>query len=363
MMTGVRSTEEGWTDNEIRYDGLAMRASNLDSTGFTYYDWDGMNVIQDKDGAGSVTDRQVHGYAPIISVGDIAHMDKSGTIYVPTSDQVGTVSNLLDASAAKANSYTYDAFGVRRHVNELVPNMYRFAGSKLAPDVDVYYTIANRYSPKTGRLLIPDALFQVRRRGRFYLYAEDNPIAVIDVTGEAGLGEFVAVVVVVALAGAIIIVASGRASERAVRFPINRAVLMHYGDNGNPQDGGLWHPYGKVEAGSILAEFIKGLPSAVAMVPMAQITYEKGKASQTVEIMGVKVDVTAGSWVSYTVSPAQCKAFVRVSKMCRAKWINPRTKELEIRYKSERVDGWYFRHPDFRHAIRRGAWDVEKQGL
>ena len=28
MLVRVRSTEEGWTDNEIRYDGLAMRELN-----------------------------------------------------------------------------------------------------------------------------------------------------------------------------------------------------------------------------------------------------------------------------------------------------------------------------------------------
>ena len=52
MLVAVRSTEDGWTDNETRYDGLAMRASKLDSTGFLYYDWDGINVLQGKDAAG-----------------------------------------------------------------------------------------------------------------------------------------------------------------------------------------------------------------------------------------------------------------------------------------------------------------------
>ncbi|MCD6365649.1 MAG: hypothetical protein J7M14_07210 [Planctomycetes bacterium] len=84
MMVGVRSTEGGWTDNEYRYDGLASRVCTVESGGFAYYDWDGINVLQEKDGAGSVTERQVHGYAPIVSVGDIAQMDKSGTVYVPT---------------------------------------------------------------------------------------------------------------------------------------------------------------------------------------------------------------------------------------------------------------------------------------
>jgi YD repeat-containing protein len=47
----------------------------------------------------------------MVRVGDIALVDKSGTAYVPVSDQPGTIWNLLDSTAAKANSYTYDAFG------------------------------------------------------------------------------------------------------------------------------------------------------------------------------------------------------------------------------------------------------------
>ena len=43
----------------------------------------------------------MHGYAPIVSVGDIALMDKAaGSVYVPVADQVGTIWDLADSSAA-----------------------------------------------------------------------------------------------------------------------------------------------------------------------------------------------------------------------------------------------------------------------
>jgi hypothetical protein len=78
MLTGVRSTEQGWTDNVYRYDGMASRVSTLESSGFTHYDWDGINVLQEKDAAGQVPERQVHGYAPIVPVGDIVLIEKLG---------------------------------------------------------------------------------------------------------------------------------------------------------------------------------------------------------------------------------------------------------------------------------------------
>ena len=41
VLTGVRSDEEGWTDNVYRYDGGGARVATLESGGLTYYDWDG----------------------------------------------------------------------------------------------------------------------------------------------------------------------------------------------------------------------------------------------------------------------------------------------------------------------------------
>ena len=57
MMTGVRSTEGGWTDNEVRYDGMASRAAMVDSTGMTYYAWDGIRVLKTEDDAGALRQR------------------------------------------------------------------------------------------------------------------------------------------------------------------------------------------------------------------------------------------------------------------------------------------------------------------
>jgi len=189
MMTGARSTEGSWTNNEYRYDGLAMRAAKLDSTGFIYYDWDGINPIQEKDGAGSVMDRQVHGYAPIPSVGDITHMDKSGTVYVPIPDQPGTIWNLLDDVPAKANSYTYDAFGESRSVSETVINPYRFGTKPVDPDSNLYYFIARQYMPTMGRFLTRDlpavaARMSLLEKLNNYQFSEARPSTMVDPSGE-----------------------------------------------------------------------------------------------------------------------------------------------------------------------------------
>jgi YD repeat-containing protein len=152
MMTGVRSTETGWTPNVYRYDGLASRVSTLESIGLTYYDWDGINVIQEKAASNQVTDRMILGHASIGTASDTILMDKStGSVYVPIADHVGTIWDLLNSSASVADAYSYDAFGVGRTESETTPNLYRFDMQRLGVSGDMYYFALGPYAPQVGR--------------------------------------------------------------------------------------------------------------------------------------------------------------------------------------------------------------------
>jgi len=183
MLAGVRSTEGGWTDNEIRYDGMAHRAALVDSTGMTYYAWDGIRVLKTEDGAGSLRQRQVHGYAPIPSVGDIALIESAaGDPYAPIPDQVGTNWKLLDSAADVANSYQYDAFGVGRSASETFSNPYRFAGKPLDPDPTHYHFIARQYVPRLARFDARDPL--AVGIGSQYVAFLARPASVADPTGK-----------------------------------------------------------------------------------------------------------------------------------------------------------------------------------
>jgi RHS repeat-associated protein len=163
------------------YDGLGSRVSTLESGTLRYYDWDGINVIQEKDGTNAVTERQVHGYAPIPSVGDIALMDKGGTPYVPVADQVGTTWGLLDSNATIASYYEYDAFGVSRGVSESVSNLYRFGTKRLDADPGLYHFIARQYEADLGRFGSRDPLGPYPQH--LYEYCRDAPIGRVDPTG------------------------------------------------------------------------------------------------------------------------------------------------------------------------------------
>ena len=74
---------------------------------------------------------------------------------MPVADQVGTIWGWPNTSAAKANAYQYDAFGVGRAESETVPNRYRFGTKRLDADTGLYHFIARQYMPDLGRRASP----------------------------------------------------------------------------------------------------------------------------------------------------------------------------------------------------------------
>jgi RHS repeat-associated protein len=154
LATSARPTHR-WSLPLPTDDLSAARPTAAPATGL-HVIWDSITVLQEKTSDGTVTDRQVHGYAPILSVGDTALMGKSGTVYVPTADEMGTIWNLLGASADKADTYTYDAFGVNLDATEAASNQYRFGTKRLGTDSGLYHFIARQYYPETGRFTSRD---------------------------------------------------------------------------------------------------------------------------------------------------------------------------------------------------------------
>jgi len=153
----------------------------------TYYAWDGIRVLKTEDGAGALRQRQVHGYAPTPSVGDMVLIESAaGDPYAPIPDQVGTNWKLLDSAAAVANSYQYDAFGVGRSASESFSNPYRFAGKPLDPDPTLYHFLARQYVAGVGRFLLPDS-FPSAAAVR-YAYVNSSPLRYVDPRGLWSVG-------------------------------------------------------------------------------------------------------------------------------------------------------------------------------
>ena len=179
-MTCYKVCASGTLKMEGSY-GLGNRVCAVESEGFTYFDWDGISVRQEKDGAGTVTERQVHGYVGGNGGEDIAHFDKSGSLYVPMVDEVGTVWRLYDHREHEANWYLYEAFGEPRYASEEVSNRYRFGGKRLDEGTLLYHFVARQYHLYTGRFIQRDAPSEAVRNP--YAFALDNPLSYVDPTG------------------------------------------------------------------------------------------------------------------------------------------------------------------------------------
>jgi RHS repeat-associated protein len=98
----------------------------------------------------------------------------------------------VDSSGSLQNTDTYDAFGIKIASTEPVENRYLYAGEQLDPDLGLYYLRARYYSSDKGRFWTTDpfAGFQTQPLSlNNYLYANANPINVIDPSGKVGTAE------------------------------------------------------------------------------------------------------------------------------------------------------------------------------
>ncbi len=155
----------------------------------SYYDWDGVNVVRERNMDGTASERRVPGHAAVPGVGQIAQVEKvsggSASQYVPAFDQVGTTWKLVGAGGTVANSYAYDAFGTGRGQTEAVTELYRYGGRRYVQEVDeylpMYHYVTRSYEPELGRFAERDVeALEVRNA---HTYARSDPLANTDPTG------------------------------------------------------------------------------------------------------------------------------------------------------------------------------------
>jgi len=107
----------GGVANYFWYDAMMRRYAMQDSNGLSYFTWDqnGMNLLAERDSAGTVTAYYTHGDVAVEGIGSLvaAKQNRFGASYYqyPVYDHRGTVVRLVDENGTPTAYFEYDAWG------------------------------------------------------------------------------------------------------------------------------------------------------------------------------------------------------------------------------------------------------------
>jgi YD repeat-containing protein len=168
LVTGIKYADD--TVNYFWYDALMRRYAMQDSNGVSYFTWDrnAMNLLAERDLAGSVTAYYTHGDVAVEGIGSLvaAKRNQAGASYYqyPVYDHRGTVVRLVDENGTPTAYYEYDAWGNELRdsvVGGISENRFRYQSNYLClkdSDAKVYLSPTRPLYVPVGRFLGRDPL-------------------------------------------------------------------------------------------------------------------------------------------------------------------------------------------------------------
>ena len=178
------------------YDGDGNRVKKVTSAGTTLYLVDTMNpsgypqVLEELTVSGGVTNLS---RAYTWGLGLISQrIPGTGTNFYGF-DGHGSVRFLTGTSGSITNSYTYDAFGNVINSSGTAPNSYLYCSQQYDSDLGLYYNRARYLNTGTGRFWTMDTDEgdnQDPLSLHKYLYGADDPVNLIDPSGNDGIDDF-----------------------------------------------------------------------------------------------------------------------------------------------------------------------------
>ena len=185
----VQSTIGGVASTYL-YDGLGNRKS-LTSTGTTkrfVLDTNGSlsHVLAETDASGKVTAYYIHGR------GLVSRLAANGTPLYYHFDVRGSTIALSNEAGQLTDQYAYEPFGKLANSQGATANPFKYVGKYGVVDEGngISYIRARYYSPELGRFISKDPLTGTDGDSQSlhrYVYAVNNPIRLIDVSGFCSL--------------------------------------------------------------------------------------------------------------------------------------------------------------------------------
>ncbi len=162
----------------FKYDPFGRRIFKSSSTATSIYAYDGDNLIEETNAAGTAVAR----YSQGLNIDEPLAMLRSGTTSYYQADGLGSLTSLSNASGALANTYTYDSFGNIIASTGTLTNSFRYTGREFDTETSLYYYRARYYDSSTGRFTSEDPI-RFAAGTNFYTYVDNNPNLFIDPSG------------------------------------------------------------------------------------------------------------------------------------------------------------------------------------
>ena len=107
--------------------------------------------------------------------------ESARTYYHYASDEMGSITHVVDENEEILNHYEYDAWGNLTVCEEKVHNRFKFNGQQYDPISQQYYLRARYYNPVIGRFTQEDS-YNVDGLN-LYVYCRNNPVSYVDPSG------------------------------------------------------------------------------------------------------------------------------------------------------------------------------------
>ena len=125
--------------------------------------------------------------ASYVYADDLVSMERSGGVYYYHFDGLGSTRVLEDAEEALVAFNDYDAFGNGIGQQGGVANTHLYTGQEYDTNSELYYLRARYYQPTVGRFIAVDPYSGDSHEPlsmHKYLYAANNPLNMVDLSGE-----------------------------------------------------------------------------------------------------------------------------------------------------------------------------------
>jgi RHS repeat-associated protein len=167
----------------FQYDAVERRIGKTIGSVSTGYLYDGINVVQEKNGTGAgatVTANLLSG----LSVDELYERLDSTGAYIILTDALGSAIVVTNGAQATVASYIYDSYGNTTQTGTNA-NSQQYTGRE-NDQTGLYYYRARYYNPKLGRFISEDPIGWASGQTNNYSYVGGSPLTHRDPTGLGG---------------------------------------------------------------------------------------------------------------------------------------------------------------------------------